>query len=240
MIWKPRSQRFAKSYSSNISIVDGQSLFLRENPQRDHIELLRNAARYRATALPQQLPAQQAEELEQSSQMVELAKAQLALPVEATKEKARLRTKRDKLRQQMLTRYQDSWAEEDYRRHVAGRDNLEIRGSQAVQDLKTAQADFLTLRPFMPERARIADIASGNVKCDRAVKQRTIEDLIKICSQDERVFYRPQEEPIEGRCPVCYQDINMWVVANLQSTLPNEIIGCNSKSGVLIYTNVAS
>jgi hypothetical protein len=34
-----------------------------------------------------------------------------------------------------------------------------------------------------------------------------IQDLYTLCIRNKDVFYRPGEEPVEGLCPVCDEDI---------------------------------
>ena len=213
MSYTPGSNLFERAYISKVSIVDGQSLFLRENPRRDHIEMLRGADRLRTTTLPQQMPAQVADELEQSPLMVELSKAILQLPPPERLRKATLRAKKGKLRQDALKRYQDQWAKEEYDKHVTSNatKDVDIRGNAAIQDFSAAQRDFHTLRPLMPERSRMADLTTESGPRGHAIRQEALSDLIIICGQDERVLYRPQEAPLEGYCPVqgCGQNIDM-------------------------------
>ena len=219
MSYAPNSSLFQKSYMSKVSIVDGQSLFNQENPRREHIEMLRSADRFRATTLPQQMPASEASKFEKDPRMVSLSDSISQLPPGERIHRATLSNAKSKLRRQALKEYQNLWAEEEYQRHVKSNTIADIRKPEAIQGLSAAQKDFQILRPLIPERSRIADIAMGVSKHSLEARRQICNDLTSLCHQDEQVFYRPSEAPIEGHCPVlgCKEDILAYVPQLFQS-----------------------
>lgn len=211
MGYTPGSKTFAKIYISRNSIVDGQSLFLKENPQKEHIEMLRSAARYRITALPQQLPAQQAKDFEASPPMAALALRLEALPPHGREEHRKINHERHCLRHEALIDYQAQWAQDEYKQHVSSGSiaTTEENDCKATQNLSAAEIDFQELRPFVPERSRVADLAGKVFPLSGLPRTFALHDLTVLCRRDERVLYLPREHPFKGRCPVtdCGQEI---------------------------------
>lgn len=118
MGYTPSSKTFAKCCISKICIVEGQSLVLKESPQRHHVDFLRSAARCRTTTLPQSMPAQQAEDSEKTPQMIDLSIKPFEIPCEGTEKREIMHT-RSQLRQQALALYRDQCAEEEYNQQVS-------------------------------------------------------------------------------------------------------------------------
>ena len=80
--------------------------------------------------------------------------------------------------------------------------------------------EFNLLRPFIPERSRIADLADTVLPCYSSDQQSAIKDLTSLCSRnDHRVFYRPDGMPVAGRCPVdgCEIDVEVYVFQPLST-----------------------
>ena len=225
MGYTPGSKIFARSYMSKICMVDGQSLFRREDPQKEYIELLRTAARYRNTSLPQKMPARYAEDFECTPEMSALTAKLLKLPV--GKERSNILTEQRKLRRQAQIRYQDQWAEEQYRRHIStGLPSSDSDGQEAksVQPLNYADQDFLFLRPFLSVRSRLADLAGTSAAIGSAERQSALEDLIAIAGSDERILFRPGETPVDGRCPLsdCRVEMEEYVLPTTYCASANE------------------
>ena len=197
----PGSNLFANAYVSKVCIVDGQSLFRREDPRKEHIELLRTAARYRNSSLPQKMPARYAEEFEHTPEMSELKTKLLSLPI--GRERSRILNEQRKLRQQAQVRYQDQWAEEQYKCHVStSLPSSDGQEAKKPQPLNKAEQEFLSLRSFLPERSRLADLAGTYVSVESIERQSALRDLVSIAGSDDRVMFRPGETPVDERCPV--------------------------------------
>ena len=215
MTYRPGSNLFERSYISKISIVDGQALFLREDPQRDHINLLRSAGRCRVTALPQKLPAQIAREVEESPQMVELSRQVAQMESCSKKERGIFVQRKVNVRKEALKKYQDQCVIDQYHQHVlapestAGEGKVTVSGSMGL-----AEEAFQLIRRLMPERSRLADQTRSCEPCDPESRVIVLKNLVQSCCDDERVIYRPNERPIGGFCPVksCGRNINEYVI----------------------------
>ena len=198
--------------------MDGQSLFLRENPQQDYINLLRSASRGRVTALPQILPARIAREVEDSPEMVELSKNLAQRGSCSKKERNMFIMRRVRIRKEALKRYQDQCVRDKYYQHIGAQKSTSGEENVAVtKSMSLAEEEFEIIRRLMPERSRLADQARSYLPCDPESKIGVLEDLVQSCCDDERVIYRPNERPVGGLCPVmsCGRNIDEYVIACL-------------------------
>jgi len=183
---------FGTSYQSRICSVDGQSLFLGEAPKTCHIELLRSAARHQNLSLPRKLSAKVMIELERRPDVLKIFHEMSHLPAGAGQGRTRLISQLRGLKQQALTEYQREWQNSDYDRKISGTD-----------DLDHAQKDFRALRLLMPERSHLVDMSDARLSCHNTARKTALKALIKLSShEDHRVLYRPEEVPVQGRCPV--------------------------------------
>ena len=110
--------------------------------------------------------------------------------------------KRENLRRIALTRYQEDWLEKDYLRTVSFK-TLEPSSKSQHEALDCTMRNLRTLKPFMPERARLADKLSDSAPCFELTRKEAVQDITAIyVSKDQRACYRPNEIPIKGRYPV--------------------------------------
>ena len=212
------SDIYGRHYISRVSGVDGQAAFLHESPRTSHIEMLRSAGRVQNPGIPQRLSAKAADafintpEMKATSGKLEELASDGAT---AEKDKRRVWNDRGRLRREALSRYQAQWLQDDYFLGVARQDNeIETAGSSMETSLTPNEHEFNLLRPFIPERSRIAELANTILPCYSSDQRSAIEDLTSLCSRvDHRVFYRPDEMPIGGRCPVdgCQIDVEACV-----------------------------
>ena len=199
--------RFNRNYISRISAIDGQSLFLGENPDIRPINHLRSAARCRIDNLPQQIPAQVADNVEDSQEMIGLRNRLAALSPRDSIERKKIYELQGQLRNQALRRYQEQWLQDNYAQTVS-------ISSTEHKEQRSAHKDFEDLRLSMPERARLADKIGLLTPCYDERRKNALQDLIRICSrEDQQILYRPNEYPEKGHCPVsnCQKDLSTYV-----------------------------
>lgn len=168
--------------------------------------MLRSAGRVQNSGVPQRMSAKAADdfmntpEMKATSCKLEELANDCANP---EKNKRRVWNNRGRLKREALSRYQAQWLQDDYLLTVARQDN-EIGTAETMEtSLIPNEHEFDLLRPFVPERSRIANLANTVLPCYSSDQQSAITDLILLCSKaDHRVFYRPDEMLIGGHCPV--------------------------------------
>ncbi|KAK3178123.1 hypothetical protein OEA41_000256 [Lepraria neglecta] len=207
-----KSDSYGKSYISRIPGADGQNLFLDKAPSKSHINLLRSAGRHQNVALPQKMSADALFAFENSLEMRALD-ARLATKTLDGSERKRIYTEMQNLKQKALLRYQEQWLEDDYIRTVSvgARETPGQPSRPQYEALSNVEHDFDVLRPFMPERSRLADMLYTSASCFDPARKEAVQDLTAICvSKDQRVIYRPNEVRLGGRCPVpdCRKTMN--------------------------------
>lgn len=178
---------------------------MKENQRSTHISLLHSAVRARNCGAPRKLSAQAACELSQTSEMLATDEELTRLPAGETKEKRRLYAERQRLRAQALAKSYAQYLEDDYEATVSMPSKMEPESEhyRVGIDIARSDQDFVILRPFIPERARIADLADEILSPGGTQQRLAYEDLALLCTgHDHRVLYRPNEAPIAGHCPV--------------------------------------
>ena len=194
---------YEQSYQSRISSIDGQALFLREAPNVRPIEYLRSAARHKNTDLPRKMPAQVAADFEDSQEMKALRSKLAELTPTELDERKKIIEMQLRLRKQALREYQDQWLQDEYVRQVS-------TASVDCKKRNSAETEVDNLRPFFPERVRVADMIGTLMPFLHQRRKSALEGLIAICNPaDQRIWYRPDEIPIEGRCPVLHCGIDI-------------------------------
>ena len=199
------SDTFGRHYISSVSSVDGQAAFLKEDQRSTHINLLRSAVRARNCGAPRRLSAQANFELSQTSEMLAIDEELATLPTSDTKEKRRLYAERQRLRAQALAKSYAQYLKDDYQATVSMPSQIEPESEhyKVGIDVSRSDQDFVILRPFIPERARIADLADEVLPPGGAQQRLAYEDLASLCdSGNHRVLYRPNKAPIAGHCPI--------------------------------------
>ncbi|KAL8741787.1 MAG: hypothetical protein Q9190_005649 [Brigantiaea leucoxantha] len=190
---------YQKHYLSRLSSVDGQAAFHKEARRSTHINILRSACRDRNCRIPQRMSAQAALELSQSSEMLAISQELRKFPKgEGRREKARLYVNKSRLMKKALEKFQDRWLEQNYDNNVSmPTDNHANDRALALSD-----QDFDILRPFIRDRSYIADLARQPLNSGGVEQKAAYQALASLCVRDHRVFYRPDESPIAGCCPV--------------------------------------
>ncbi|KAL9029406.1 MAG: hypothetical protein Q9196_002348 [Gyalolechia fulgens] len=212
------SDMYGRHYISRVSGVDGQAAFLHESPRTNHIEILRSAGRVQNPGIPQRLSAKAADGFINTPEMKATSGKLEELAIDNTnveKDKRWVWNNRGRLKREALSRYQAQWLQNDYFLTVAREDN-ELRTAESTLETSPTpnEHEFNLLRPFIPERSRIATLADTILPCYSSDQRSAIEDLTSLCSRvDHRVFYRPDEMPISGRYPVddCQIDVKAYV-----------------------------
>ncbi|KAL8856892.1 MAG: hypothetical protein Q9178_006481 [Gyalolechia marmorata] len=213
------SDIYGRHYISRVSGVDAQAAFLNETPRTSHIELLRSAGRVQNPGIPQRMSAKAADDFMKTSEMKATSGKLEELAINPTNvekdKKRRVWNDRGRLRREALSRYQAQWLEDDYILTVSQQEKEMVTTDYSMKTSPTpGEHEFNLLRPFIPERSRIADLADTVLPCYSSNQQSAIKDLISLCSKrDHRVFYRPGEIPVAGRCPVddCQVDVEVYV-----------------------------
>lgn len=119
-----------------------------------------------------------------------------ALPSGEWNERKKIKEMQLRLRKQALKRYQDQWLQEDY-------DRLVSTASVDCKRRSSAEAEVDDLRSFFPERVRIVEMKGTLMPFLDERRKSALEGLIVLCTRDsQRIFYRPDEHPVDGRCPV--------------------------------------
>lgn len=122
------------------------------------------------------------------------------LPVEQVKEKRRIYNDRYRLQKEALKKFRDEWLKEDYYNSISALTDLKVARDRSIIP---GDKDFRILRPFLPERARVADLADRASPLYSTARRFAVEDLILLYTEaDHRVLYRPGDHPVEGRCSV--------------------------------------
>ena len=100
------------------------------------------------------------------------------------------------LRTRALARWKEEWLEDRYAKIIQTKGRISHDRSSAID---RAQALFRVL----PERARLADMIKSNEPRTRAQRLSAVQDLFSLSTRNFEVMYRPDEEPVDGACPVC-------------------------------------
>jgi hypothetical protein len=191
-----------RDYLSNITSVDVQGAFLREEPRTDHIAKLRSVSTKRAPGLPQALPAKEIDNILHDPTAIKLYQdlCQLrergATDDNINEAQRKYRTYLHWLKTRALARWKEKWLEARYANIIQTRGRISLDRSSAID---RAQALFR----IMPERARLAEMIKSNEPRTRAQRLSAVQDLLSLCTRNYEVMYRPGENPVDGGCPVC-------------------------------------
>ncbi|KAL4989600.1 hypothetical protein BDW68DRAFT_186264 [Aspergillus falconensis] len=197
---------FGRSYVDRTSALSIMDAFLGEKMRLDHIEYLRGVGKYRAIGYPRHLPAERQHAIGKHKDFCELERRLKELRIQETSGECS---------------HQSTVDESDA-------DNVDDDASFAIK-LTTKQIQVLKTRLNQSELAKAGgktpetivynDVAHCLFKAQpdrqRIVKMMLMDDhlsyqdmlfvvesLLAYCSKDYDVFYRPGEEPVNGRCPV--------------------------------------
>jgi hypothetical protein len=101
-----------------------------------------------------------------------------------------------RLRTRALARWKEEWLEDRYAKIIQTKGRISHDRSSAID---RAQALFRVL----PERARLANMIKSNEPRTRTQRLSAVQDLFSLSTRNFKVIYRPDEEPVDGACPVC-------------------------------------
>lgn len=198
---------FGRAYISNVSSVDGQAAFLREEAHTDHIAKLRSISIRRALGLPQKLPLKRTMSLLDDFKISELhqhlcdLRARSASSEEIQKANRQFRMHRNTSKKAALDTWKEDWLDERYKNTIQS-------GGTATSSQSIHTDRIHALFRIMPERARLADMITSDNVSTRDQHLLAVEDLLFLCQRDFEVIYRPKEEPIDKSCSICHMQLS--------------------------------
>ncbi|KAH7175723.1 hypothetical protein EDB81DRAFT_17988 [Dactylonectria macrodidyma] len=169
---------WGRSYVAAVSSCDGLRAFLREKTNHEAVEYFQGIERFRQPGLPTTLPAARRDQLRQQ------AKQEPHTPFR-------------KLEQMALKAYQ-----QDCLRQLR-QDSLFGRGRQ-----QACGADPDLLNSIMPEKGQVAKLMARTTPLSVEERLLAICCMVSLATSYQGVFYRPGEEPCDGRCPYCQTALN--------------------------------
>lgn len=187
----------------------------------DHIEYLRGVGKYRAIGYPRHLPAERQHAIGKNEDLRELKRRLEELRIqENSGESSHQSTVEERdannvddnasfaikltakqiqvlktcLHNSELAKYRDKWVQRRVEAQVraGGKAPETIVYNDIAHCLFKAQPDHQHIAKMMPmdDHLSYQDMLS------------VMESLLAYCTKDYNVFYRPGEEPVNGRCPV--------------------------------------
>ncbi|KAL4867990.1 hypothetical protein BDV12DRAFT_170436 [Aspergillus spectabilis] len=199
----------------------------------DHIEYLRDVGKYRAIGYPRTLPAERQHAITKNHDLLELEKRLKELQIQETASKAHVEVKSEgsnnenvdddisfavkltkkqiqvlKVRRHnsSLLQYREEWVQT--RVETQGRTGGRLLGTVVYNDV--AHCMFKA----QPDRQRIASLMPMDKQLSYQDMLSVVEGLLSYCTNDYDTFYRPGQEPVNGRCPVWGCDLNWRVTRN--------------------------
>lgn len=192
---------YGQSYVANLSSVDGKSAFLREKPQHDHIQHFQSFARFREPGLITELPAEEKAAVDQDPRLLALKNQIAQLRGEKANHddiraaKAALRNLHRKISRKRLEQYQLDWVKRrrDWKVLTRGKE-------RADDDVKRDLSEILAV--IMPEYSRLVRTMISSAVVSHEERKQAVQDLCTLVARDCTTLYRPDEEPVNGMCPV--------------------------------------
>jgi hypothetical protein len=176
---------FGQSYVANCSAVDGQAAFLGEKADHSVIGYFQGLGRFRERGAPTCLPAAMKADLRNHPDVVRL-------------EGEALKARRLKsLEHRALNSYRAEWLRDrrDWKILTRGKVSPEV------------DTDSNQLSLVLPERNRIQAKMSDPSPLSTVEMREAIQDIYTLIARNYKVFYLPGEEPQDGLCPVCGEDV---------------------------------
>ncbi|OJI99576.1 hypothetical protein ASPVEDRAFT_520307 [Aspergillus versicolor CBS 583.65] len=208
--------------------------FLGEKMRLDHVEYLRGVGKYRVVGYPRCLPAEREHNLGHDKALQELKRRLQELQsdddvkgsdndagvagdddVEFTIKltKKQLQVQRTRLYNTELGKYRDEW--------IQNRVEAQVKSGGKALDVVVYNDITQCLFKAQPERQRVAELMLSDKSFSYQETLSTVEDLLVYCNKDYDVFYRPGEEPINGRCPVGGCDLDRLKRADRSNHVQN-------------------
>ena len=192
---------YGASYIANCSSVDAVAAFLDEPEETYHIEHLQGVSRFQETGLPCQLPAEREAAIAEDPHWLDLEREvqdmilSRADAVAISSAKRRIRLLRSQRQREALQKYQHEWVR-------ARRDRKILSRGKDTTDVCAKTDVVRILSSIVPERGRLAKRMASDETLLPEEKLQALQDLVSLCTRDFEVFYRPEEEPIDGACPI--------------------------------------
>ncbi|CEJ58338.1 hypothetical protein PMG11_06997 [Penicillium brasilianum] len=191
---------FPEHYQAHCSSIDTVSAILDEKAQTKHIAYFQGYSQFCEPGMPVELPAHIKESILKLPEITEIQNRVELLEKVGDEEglmvgKLQYREALVRQRRIALKTYQDSWV-----KAKRDQDILNRRKGEPIEVMKDicTRAQYL----IMPELARIAHAMSGTPELTFEEKLHYVEDIQTLCSRNEDVTYLPNEQPIDGHCPV--------------------------------------
>ncbi|KAF7136973.1 hypothetical protein CNMCM5793_006677 [Aspergillus hiratsukae] len=199
---------FGRSYIDSTSALSSMDAFLGETMRLEHIEYLRGVGKYRAIGYPRHLPAEQQHAITKNEELRELERRLNELQIQENFNESN----------------DQSTAEESNANKVDENAGFAIKLTRKqIQVLKTRlhnselakyREEWIRRRvetQAQPDRQRIANMMPMDNDLSYQDMLSVLESLLAYCTKDYNVFYRPGEEPVDGRCPVGKCDLTRLI-----------------------------
>lgn len=108
-------------------------------------------------------------------------------------ERTTLYSKKSKLRLAWKKSFIEDWWNSAYDEYVSGNEFTERDKTPLFQIFKK----------YLPERARLRDSLFNKTSLDSNIGRQCLNDMVKLCTNTERVVYYPGLYPVNNCCPVC-------------------------------------
>ncbi|KAH2363659.1 hypothetical protein KXV98_003685 [Aspergillus fumigatus] len=167
---------FGRSYIDSTSAVSSMDAFLGETMRLDHMEYLRGVGKYRAIGCPRRLPAERQHAIAKREDLREL--------------KRRLKELQN---QESCSESNDqSTAEESDANNKSDTNKVDEDAGFSIK---------LTRKQIQVLKTRLHNFELAKYREDGFIRVLEL-SLLAYCTKNYDVFYRPGEEPVDGRCPV--------------------------------------
>ncbi|XEV05763.1 hypothetical protein FSHL1_011050 [Fusarium sambucinum] len=189
---------FGQSYTADTSSCDGLSAFLREKPDHRAVEYFQGLAQFRHEGLPTQLPAALKDEISRNPAVLEWDRKITQTSDKKTRKEAMQK------RQKTVDRLQKIMLEEHRREFSASLKRHKLfNGRQA--ELPNPDLDD-PIHELRPEMARLAQKMTRTSPASQQDRLDAMEDMLSLLAAPT-VYYRPGEEPPDGKYPYCSKEI---------------------------------
>ncbi|GFG16438.1 hypothetical protein IFM61392_09507 [Aspergillus lentulus] len=223
---------FGRSYIDSTSAVSSMDAFLGETMRLDHIEYLRGVGKYRAIGYPRRLPAEREHAIAKNEDLRELERRLKELQIQencnqcndqSTAEESdannesetnrvdedsgfaikltrkQIQVLKTRLHNSELAKYREEW--------IQKRVETQVRAGGKAPEAVVYNDVAHCLFKAQPDRQRVADMMPMDNHLSYQDMLSVVESLLAYCTKDYDVFYRPGEEPVDGRCPVSKCDL---------------------------------
>ncbi|KAK2051913.1 hypothetical protein LY76DRAFT_673081, partial [Colletotrichum caudatum] len=193
------TQVYGRDYLANMSSANGKAAFLDLPANHEAVEHFQGLERSREEGLPHKLPAEREAAISRSPDVLKLL-FQLD-NCTSDQEKALIERERKnllkRLHREELREYQVQWVQNRRREIISKKGQINLGDSY----------EHHILIDLVPERKRIAELASLAGGLTESQLREAEQAIYNLCVKDLTVPYRPGEEPVDGKCPVCDKDM---------------------------------